>query len=283
MNFNIVIDISSIVWNVDDYENNKRHYYNMMYGVSDLFEKLKNSNPKILLRNELKDQMIDGFPFSELPDKYYEFGLLIYSFLGNVGGNFISYPNTILPNLISIPNQVKEYYNDTTKKEVKYLLSKIHSDNSDTVFFTFQYLWDENGQLKIKVNEQCIEYQTIVSDKGNGLDTFFDNIMPKFEHNPKHDKKPGNSRNDWLRSDNKDDFESRLSCYNGIDNSVPQRLLDKRYPKLLKNCYYSYDDENKVYVVFRKTEENIYHGHDEYNIQEIPIEVKNHFKPQKDR
>jgi len=276
INFKTVIDVSSIIWNTNDYDDNEYHYFDMINGVSDLFKKLTDNESEILLRNELLDQMINGFPFLKLPNKFYDVGNLVYSFLSKVGNRFISYPNNKSPNLVSIPNQEKRYYNDTTKEEIKYLLTKIHTGKDESVFFTFQYLWDDSDKLKTQVKTHCKEYKTIISDKDNGLDVFFDGVIPKFEHNPKHNKRPGHSKRDWENAANRDNIESWLSCYNG--NKVePQRLLDHRYPKLFGTYYYSYDNNNHIYVVFRQTRCNIFHGYDEYNIEKIPEEIKHHF------
>lgn len=279
MNFNVVLDISSIIWDKIDYDANTHQYYSLVNSVSMLFEKLEKEKPKILLRNELLEEMITGFPFNKIPNDFWAIGYQVYSFLGNIGSSIITYPEHIIPDIVSIPNLIKAHYNDTTINEVNYLISKIHIDSeSQNVYFTFEYLWDGVDKLKTKVGEIIHEYETIVSDKEKQLEEFFAKFKPIFKHNSKHDKTPYSTRERWKEAKDKDGFVSQLSCYNYGDNKKAQELLDKRYNKSYGNeFFYSYDDENKVYVIFRKTESNIYHGYDEYNIERIPNEIKKEF------
>ncbi len=278
MEFNTVLDISSIIWDEKDYNSHTDEYYKLVFAVSTLLEKFEKEKPKILLRKELQEEMVFHFPFDKLPDKFYEFGNIVYLFLGNVGSNFITYPDNILPNIISIPNQIKAHYNDKTKSEVNYLISKIHSDGeSYNVYFSFKYLYGGNDKLKTEVKDEYREYDTIISDNGNELDEFFAKFKPAFEHYSKHDKTLYNTKEKWEESDDKDGVVTRLSCYNNVDNIEPQRILESRYPKKLGEYYYSYDTVNEVYVVFRFTRLNIYHGYDENNLNKIPNEVRKHF------
>jgi len=278
MNFNTVLDISSIIWDEADYDTNKYQYYNLLSGISTLLVELEKKKPKILLRNELLKEITNAFPFDKIPNDFWAIGNQIYSFLGNIGSNITTYPNQIIPDITSIPNLIKAYYNDTTQNEVYYMISKIHSDTNTNVYFTFNYLWgDSDTKLKTEVGEELREYETIISDKENELEDFFAKFKLIFEHHSKHDKKPNNTKEKWEEADNKDRFVSRLSCYNGMDNIRPQEILDKKYRMKFGDCYYSYDTENEVYVIFRFTRLNIYHGYDEYNIERIPKKVRKHF------
>ena len=278
MEFHTVLDISSIIWNKVDYNTNTNEYYQLRNAILVLLEKLEREKPKILLRDELLVEMTNGFPFYKLPEEFYAFGHSVYSFLSNIGSELITYSDSTIANIISIPNQIKNHYNDNTKDEANYLISKIHSDDeSESVYFTFKHLWNGNDKLKTSVGTDSIEYETIISDRGTELDDFFAKIKPVFEHHSKHDQTEHNTKEKWKESDDKTGFISRLSCYNGNDKIEPQRLLDIRYPNKIGNCYYSYDITNEVYVTFRFTESNIYHAYDEYNIEKIPEKVRQHF------
>jgi len=279
-NFYAVVDISSIIWDKNDFNVNKYDYYNLISEVSNLFEKTKNLGINILIRDELLEQMIDGFPFDEMPGKYYEFGNIVYTFLANVGSKYITYSNDILGGLNSIPNIIKSHYNEITKDEIGYLISKIHSnEETGSVYFTFRYLWTGNEKLRTETEDKINTYETVISDNGTDLDDFFEKFILCFEHKePKHNCSIHKNRDAWNRSDEKGTFESQLSCFCGKNKKIVQDILDKRYNKCFGNeFYYSYDDDNKVYVVFRKTLNNVYHAYDMYDIDNVPQEVKKQF------
>ena len=273
----VAIDTSAIIWDNNDFENNKHHYYDLAKKMNVLFEELPKEDINILLRSELQEEMM-VFLFSELPKEFYFVGLSVSSFFDRITGKLITYPNDVLDDLESLPNQVKKYFNPNTQNEVKYLLSKMHSEKCKPSYITYEYLWNNNDSLKTIVDEKEKEHNTIIADKGNDLQQYIDSITPRFEHNPKHNCKQNNSKEYWL--EHKDEiakFKSRLSCYNGKDNFEPQRILDERYPDVIDDCYYGWDNNNEVYVVFRRTNSNIFHAHDEYDINEIPNKVKKHF------
>lgn len=279
MDFYTVLDISAIIWDREDYNSANRHqYYSLVNSVLKLLDKLKKEQPKILLRKELLSELINNFPSDELPHNFYEFSIGIYDFLGIIGSNVITYPDNMVPDLMSIPDLVKPHYNETTKNEVYYLISAIHTDDeTENVYFTFQYLWDDDeDKLKTQVEDNSKEYETIICDNGTQLKDFFNKFKPVFEHNPKHDKTPYNDKAAWESSDSKSGFISRLSCYNGTDNDRPQELLNSAVK--YENIYINYDGEH--WVIFRCHLDNKYHGYDEYDSNQIPEEVKKQFNKQ---
>lgn len=314
MEFKTVLDISSIIWDKNDFGDNKHQYYKLTVGISTLLEKLEKEQSIILLRDELLDEMLNGFPFDALPNEFHDFGRIVYSFLGKIGNSIQQYPISSILNIESIPNLIKPHYNPNTQNEIGYLISHIHKDSkSKSVYFTFEYLWEKDNVLRTEVNgRNTKEYETIIADKGshlddfflkkkpavlrtevNGkntkeyetiivdkeseLDVFFVKLKPVFEHNSKHDRTLYNDRGHWQESNDKGDFVSRLSCYNGSDNKRPQEVLDKRFPEKIGGCYIGYDNENEVYVMFRLHIDNKYHGYDEYDLNKIPLKVKRHF------
>ncbi len=276
-NFKVVLDISSIIWDEDAFKANKSEYYNLIFGVSELLEKIEKEGLNVLIRDELQYFMIEEFPFDRLPDKFYEFGNIVYSFLANVGSHFITYSDTTIGGLVSIPNQIKSHFKDSTKKEIGYLMSNIHSENESTsVYFTFKYLWNGNDQLKTKTKCKTNTYETIIADNGND---FFEKFKLIFEHkDQKHNCSIHKNRDAWNKSNDKGAFQSQLSCFHDKNTKIVQGILDKRYFKYFGNeYYYGYDDVNDVYVVFRKTRKNIYHAYDMYDIERVPQEVKKKF------
>jgi len=285
MQFNAVIDVSSIIWDEEDYDLNKHHYFNLLKGLSLFLGKLKKEKPIILMRDELLWEMSRSFPASRIPTGFWYIIEQVYSFLANSESNFRSYPDNITPNLVSIPNLVKPRYDTPVKAEVNYLLSKIHTEeDGENVYFTFQYLWGNEEKLKTQLGVNSKEYQTIVADRKvnpdenlTELDDFFSRLKPNFEHYDKHDKDPNKTKEAWEKSNDKKNFISQLTCYNGIDNIRPQEIFDLRYPERFGNRYYSYDSENEFYVTFMLTRLNIFHAFDEYNVHRIPDKVRKHF------
>lgn len=271
--FNIVLDISSILWDKNDYQDNKHEYYNLIGSITMFLEKLEQflerGKNKVLLRTKLLNEMINGFPFSILPNEFYALVQRVYRVIANIGSNILEYPEKSIQDLISIPNIVNEYYTDTVKEEINYLLTQLHLENKPhSIYFSYEYLWKgEDEDLKIELDEEYSTHKTIISDDKDEIEAFFKQFTPIFEHNPKHNKTKHN--------EDKDSFVARLSCYNGEDNDVPQKLLDEAF--LLKDCYYNYDGENEVWVIFRCHSKNKYHAYDENNSENIPNKIRKEF------
>lgn len=272
MNFTTILDISSLIWNRADYETNTHNYYRLADSLLDLLGKLENQKTVFLMRKQLLDRIDIEFPFYELSNDFRDFIDAIYKILSKIGLKGIDYPDNIDDDLISEPNLIKEYYNDETKVEIRYLISRMHSDeDSDKIYFTFNYLWDgDNSFLVVKDTTKNVLHPVVVSDnedkfKNNELDIFLDKFKRVFEHHvEKHDRITG-------QKNQKGEPVSKLSCFDGKDETVPQKLLDEG-EKSGKRIY-NYDDENEVWVVFMNHEGNKYHGYDEEE-NEVPPKVK---------
>ncbi len=284
MQFNAVIDVSSIIWDEADFDSNKHHYYNLLKSISHFLEKLVQEKPIILMRDELLIEMSQSFPSNQIPNDFWYIVEQVYSFLANSESNFISHPSDKTPELYSIPNLIKSYYNEAVKDEIDYLLSHLHIGEDENIYFTFEYLWNSHKNLKTQLGEIAKTYETIIVDKQlqynnnlTELDEFFSKLKPIFEHYEKHDKSENKTREAWEKSDNKKQFISQLTCYNGVDNVRPQEILDLRYPERFGNHYYGYDSDNEVYITFMLTRLNIFHAFDEYDENRIPDKVRKHF------
>ncbi len=275
-NLNVVLDVSSVIWDEADYNTNTHEYIELVDGITAFFEKLENEKPRVLLSGNLRDELMSNFPYGKPPHYGGDFEGQTLRFLSKV--ETCEYPSVPIQDITSIPNLIKGYFKDEVKHEIGLLISRIHADNTEyeNVYFTFDYLW-ENEKLKTRVNTEIKDYQTIVADRGTELDDFFASLKPVFEHNPKHTKASHRNKQAWEDSDNKLGFESQLSCYNGVDNKIPQEILDKCYPEKIDSRYIGYDEENSVFVVFRCHIDNKYHGYDEYNennLERIPLRVR---------
>ena len=280
MDFNAVIDISSFIWDKDHFEANSFNYHSMINEKSTLFDAIQNANIKVnvLMRNELLTEIWGNFPYNNTPESTHDFASKILRFLMNT--EFVVYSANKLPNITSHPDQIKPFFSKNLQTEIEYLLTKIHSDNETKhTYVTFNFIWNcDHGLVTKTTQADKKEYETIIIGKNNQLEDFFSSVNLVFEHYSKHDKASFRTKEAWINSDDKDNFESQLSCYDG-SNDRPQKLLDLRFDKYFGNdYYYSYDEKNSVYVVFRKTEGNIYHAYDMYDIERVPQEVKKRFR-----
>jgi len=156
MQFNAVIDISSIIWQESDYNLNKHHYYNLLKSISLFLKKFKKEKPIVLIRDELLREMSISFPSSQIPNDFWYVTQQVYSFLADSESNFISYPSNITPNLVSIPNIVKPYYIKTVVSEVNYLLSKMNRDAWNVS--------DDKGNFESQLSCYCDNDASIVQD-----------------------------------------------------------------------------------------------------------------------
>ena len=66
MKFNSVFDISSIIWEKEEFDANSHKYYELLLGVLSLFEKFIDERPSVLLRKELSYEMMCAFPFEQI-------------------------------------------------------------------------------------------------------------------------------------------------------------------------------------------------------------------------
>ncbi|MBL4625858.1 MAG: hypothetical protein JKY42_12075 [Flavobacteriales bacterium] len=277
LDFNTILDVSSIIWDREEYDKNKSFYYTLLPKLSALLIELDKAKTKIVIRNSLVNEMLREFPYSSIQGDFWASGNQVYAFLGGIGSKMINYDEIITEGLTSEPNQIQLYFKEDVKNEVNFLLSEIHNNVNDTnVFFSFKDLCCSTP-LKTLIDDDSNSHKTIIADRGNELADFLSYFRLKFEHKPKHNKASYRTLEAWDECKNKGGFESQLSCYDG-DPEFAQELLDNRYDKCFGNdFYYSYDYNNNFYVIFRITEKNIYHAYDMYDIQRIPEEVRTHF------
>jgi len=210
-----------------------------------------------------------AFRLINCPGSFSIFKIIVYGFLGKIGSDIIQYEALNEPTLTADPSIIKDYFNPSLTKEVRYLINEIHGNNSrNNVYFTFKYLWPENAVLRtIEQSGHAKQHETVISSGGNELEQFFNQFKRVFSQSPKHHK--------GKRSG---DYESPLSCLKH-DDTVPQQYLDNAV-KAGKKCY-AYDDDNQVYIVFQRTENNVYHGYDEINVNKVPAQARIALKKRK--
>lgn len=262
----VVLDISSIVWDKNDFDTNQTQYYSLASEFVIFLQAFESCNHLLFVaRNELLNEVRGQFPYS-IPNsaQLITFKRRALQFLSSK--RVISY-NTNGQSISSIPDIFYNYFSDTLKLEVKYLLSEMHNVEN-YIFCTFSSRWNTTDKLKT-VSSTIKEHQTVIHGNANPTiqdfyNTTFRNI---FEHNLKHDRTKGK------RIENGETI-SPLSCFDGIKTDIPQTLLDNAIR--FNNEFYNYDTVNQTFVCFKNHQNNKYHGYDE-DIENVPLQIKNIF------
>lgn len=271
MNFYCVIDTSAFIWDRQRFQENAAPYYQLATELMTFFDCLDSEKPKILMRSTLQEEMVNGFPcelIEGIPD-FHELSTAIYSFLGCYAHGVLDFDGIELEGVKSDPDIVYNFYNPTVKKETIYLISYIHQERTDSIYFTFQPIWTKQEKLKTKHGNEPKEHSTIISTEAE-LKKFFDQFKLVFQHNPKHNKLLG-----WRTYDGVD--IAPLSCDNGqAVNEYAQTLLSTAIRSATKSGLFNYDDVNETFVHFREHEPNRFHAYDE-RVNDIPKDVRNHF------
>jgi len=242
MKYKSVIDISSIIWNPDDYDSNTAEYFRLKESIMSLIKSFKSEKPFIVLRTELLYELINGFPYNKMPHSFNEFGILVYEFLSSIPvSNRIIFAGQE-SEISSLPDIVKAYFNDNTQLEAHYLITYLYTDREiPNVYFTFQYLYGFSEALATFPNSSksaTVVTETILSDNVERLETFFRKYKRIFDHNPKHH--PGNEQGDYI---------SPLSCFRDNNSSVPQKYLEEGV--LDGRRYYNFDIELSIFSATR--------------------------------
>ncbi|GHT24767.1 hypothetical protein FACS189430_10280 [Bacteroidia bacterium] len=269
MTAKIVLDISSIVWDENDFNTNQSSYYTLKSEVSlfiQAFEKC--SNLIFVAREELLNEIQSLFPYKILNEhKMFDFQRLVLQFLS--AKRNVSY-TAISSNIISSPNICCTYFSGNLKEEIGYLITEMHNSFDKHIFCTFSTLWQNNGNLKTNNGNQKEHYTVIHGNTNSTIENYYlQNIRNIFEHNPKHDSNKGVY---YLGNEK----VNPLSCYNerSGDTAIPQSLLDIAIP--CNDEFYSFDTKNKTFVCFKNTTDNIYHGYDE-DINDVPPKIREEF------
>ena len=70
MNYSYAIDISALIWDTKDYDQNIDKYYDLIGSISILIAKLEEVKPSILLRKELQLEISLMFPWENVPREW---------------------------------------------------------------------------------------------------------------------------------------------------------------------------------------------------------------------
>jgi hypothetical protein len=268
---NIVLDISSVVWDRNKYNEDSSCFYDLANEVLlfvDSFDKLE---VDLWIQQELLDEILVAFPFDITDNNahYTEFRTNVFGFLSRVS-NTVEHENIDL-SIITNPDIFHTHFSDTMLVEYKYLIYKMHISENPIIFCTFSAIWND-GNLNTEYDTNTKEHETVIHQINpiNSIELFLNSLKKQFEHNGKHDSSKG------IHYDGQE-IVYPLSCFDERkrDNTMPQDLLD-RSVKYGKN-FYVYDEVNNTYVCFKPHGNNCYHGHDE-DIKNVPQKIRKQFK-----
>jgi hypothetical protein len=273
MEAKVFLDFSSVVWDENHFKTDETFHYKLASEVM-LFMKAFEScnNLKFVARTELLQNVVKLFPYNMTNGKseLYDFRKRSLQFLSNRFGNIVTY-NISEKAIRSIPNFCYEYFAESLKIEIRYLITEMHDCEDTHIFCTFRTRWDSFDKQNLGKNAANKKHPTIIHEaqKPTVEDYYLKEIRNIFEHNPKHDSNKG------IYYVGKEKVNP-LSCYderNG-DTTIPQKLLDIAIPH--SNELYSFDTNNKTFVCFKKTKDNIYHGYNE-DIKNVPQKIREEF------
>ncbi len=257
---NVAIDISSIIWDKEYFEQDKTSYCQLANEVLEFIDIFEQVNAQFVMRQELLDEILSSFPFELMSNIPYfkEFRTNVYKFFSKTS-DIIDYENVINSELITIPNILLPHFSETATTEYKYLIREMHTTDNHIIFCTFSSIWvNDNNNLKTKCSSIEKEYNTIIHPKEN-IETYINLSKKQFEHNSKHDSCKG------VYYDDKGNKINPLSCYDERKKDIknPQQLLDNA--KLFGNNFYNYDVVNRTFVCFKSHSDKKYHGYDLYD------------------
>ena len=220
MNQTIVFDISALIWDRTHFEVHEPEYYNVMKILPNLFTQILLNAIPVQLRGEFSLEIYTYFPYDIIPNDFYAFQTSALLFLSNC--KMVDYPSMDNVTVISEPNLVKHYYQDSIKEEVRYLITHLYKQNrDDQKILSFSLFW-EGGNSLILRNGHEVSLKTILCDDQAQHETIIAGLKKVFEHNPKHNAFKSSIE------EYRGVLISQLSCYNERigDTSNAQKLLD---------------------------------------------------------
>lgn len=269
MEAKVVLDISAVVWDEQDFNTNQTQYFLLANEFVIFLQAFESCNQLLFVaRNELLNEIRGQFPYS-IPNsaQLITFKRRALQFLSNKRTLSYNLANNLSIN--SMPDICHSYFSDTLKFEVKYLLSEMHN-SENCIFCTFSSRWSATNKLET-INSTTKEHYTVIHGNGNQtIQDFYNNTFRNiFEHNSKHDS----SKGVYYVGTEK---VNPLSCYNEriADTTTPQNLLDNAIQ--FNHKFYNYDTVNQIFVCFKNHQDNKYHGYDE-DINNIPPQIRNTF------
>lgn len=252
----IALNPNNFVWDKDDFELDTNKYFTIAEQIIDILIALEANQSAIFMRQELLDDIMGRFPFSEsidyslLPDLILAFELFLAK-----SDNFIQYPPYDLHSLTSMPFIINYNLPQSIQLETKYLLTAIYQNPEIIHFLSAKELWQINSDLRIKCKEFVKNVNVLTDD--NDIEIFFDICNRRFKESPKHDKVTG--------------WDSRLDIISGIVISLLETAVRRDNGNSI--ALFNYCIETKEFIVYRPHKEQEYHAYPE-NASAIPPDVK---------
>jgi hypothetical protein len=269
MEAKIFLDFSSVVWDENHFKTDAELHHILANEVIIFIHAFEScNNLKFVARTELLQNVMTLFPYNitKRPDLF-DFKKKTMMFLSNRFSDIVSYDisNKIIR---SNPDFCYDYFAESLKIEVRYLIAEMHDCVDTHVFCTFRTRWDSLNKQNTS-NDTCKKHSTIIHEKGKITveDYYLKNIRNIFEHNPKHDRKKGKRQENGVSV-------YPLTCFDGLDSTIPQSLLDDAIQ--YGSDFYNYDDVNRTFVCFKSHLDNKYHGYDE-DIKNVPQKIREEF------
>lgn len=184
-----VIDVSAILWNPGEFDHDLEKYYQISGSLSSLMDRLVREEVIYLLRNELLEELCNGFPLKDLPFDFSDLGIAVYDFLGKIGNRIVTYEGKS-GKIKSVPNLVKEHYSEIVRTEMSYLLRKIHSKEIYIAYFTHTLLHGCTDPLQTVGDRRNKEHETVFFDEEETVERYFLQFKRVYRPSPKHKYDP---------------------------------------------------------------------------------------------
>jgi hypothetical protein len=249
MNFTAAIDISTFVWNKDDYERSPEYYYPLLSLLPIVIDSINKFRLPILMRSQLYNLISNDFPYPFMSRFGYSyFSTKILRLLTTT--KWVVYEEISRGDLNCTPEILKNHFSEDLKMECNCQISHLFNGDFENKFITYSYFF--NGYDKLILERLPVQKQidTLRYSSSEEIINFFERNKIKFKHNSKHDKfKSGG-------------VISPLSCYNDRsgDTTEAQNLLEAAY--LVGNDLFCFDEKNNVYVQFVSSNDGTFHGFD---------------------
>lgn len=271
MNITVAIDISTFIWNEDDYNENKPNYFGLLEVIPVIYEQITNHKIPLLFRKELYELLYIEFPYNMARTICNDFEPLTLSFLSRTISNWSLYSNFNEDSITTVPLINKPHFSKASQIEVKSQIGHIfyNPPSSKYKFIAFKYFYNHIDNLTLTKDKENKEITTLIFSSPKEINQFFEKYKIKFKHNNKH-------RRESYYDHERHEQVSPFSCFHNQGVSAAQELLDNAF--FFEGYYYNFDLENNVFVRFIMTSEFEYHGHDLLNEgNNIPNQVKKKF------
>lgn len=253
MNNIAFLDISAFLWDEAHFHGNSAMYYPFVDNFQKMLDDMLVYKIPVWMRPQLISEIMNNFPYQITDQFFYDFQVSTLDFLSKV--NIHAYSPHLEDAPISIPEQIKNHYNDITKQELRYLLRELFILNdAEQKFVTFALCYQGQGNLVLE-DGGVVSLLTYFYDDKEQQNWITSRFRRLFEHNKKHNRyKSGKYRHHG-------EVISGISCYNDRlkDTTRAQQLLESAV--LLRDHYYAHDGDS-TYVKFVPTGDNVYHGFD---------------------